>query len=359
MAADGFGLQGIRKSVEAALAALRAREPVVFHEYRPVPPEELRLAAGEPPPVAPEIHMRGAGWIAFGVSVAVHVPILAYVLTQQVFAPEPRLAGLSPTATAPISVELVDSRVFQAMIEGKAAEAAPAPSAAPAAAEPSTTAALPEDTPTASAAQPQSPAAAPAAPEILAAATPPAVSATEAGPPLIAVPTTESGETPPPASPDAKITATPVQSETQPTPQKPGIAARTHRKAAARDKAEHRKHQRQASLGSQASAGESSAETRAAQKSASRGAGLSYRNQVMSHLAGHRPSSSAVAGTVKVAFTLSPSGHVASAHISLSSGKPDLDRRALSAVRGASPFPTPPAGLSASQRSFNMPFFFR
>jgi periplasmic protein TonB len=367
MAEGRFGLPGIIKSVRAALVALRAPEPVVFPEFRPLPPEELRLAAGEPPAIPPTINAGGAGWVALGVSVVVHAGILGYVLTHQLAGTAPSMSGLSPTAMAPISVELVDSRVFEAMTEGKQTESAPAPPAppaiasahAPAPAEPATTAALPEDRQTAPAAQPQPIAPETAELEKVAAAAPQEAPTVEPESPVLAVPRAEGGEMVAPASPDAKATAAPVEAETQPSQPKPDSDVKPSRKRATKTKIEHGKRRRQASLGSHASAGESGVEARAAQKSASRGAGLSYRNSVISHLAGHRPSSSMITGTVKVAFTLSQSGHVASAYVSLSSGKPDLDRKALSAVRGASPFPPPPAGMSANQRRFNMPFYFK
>ncbi len=62
---------------------------------------------------------------------------------------------------------------------------------------------------------------------------------------------------------------------------------------------------------------------------------------------------------MEVAFGLSASGGVTYARLSRSSGKPELDRAVLSALRRAVPFPAAPDGSTAGQREFTMPFYFR
>lgn len=365
MTAGRFGLLEIRERTRAAMAALRPTEPVVFQEYRPLPPADVRLTPQGPLHTPPEAGASGSLWGALGVSVAAHGGVLAYVLTHQLLVATPD-GGHMQQASAPISVELVDTRVFQALMDGKQTEAAPAPSApaatasAPTPPEPATTAALPEEKREMAREAPPEPqqvaAEAPLPqPEKIAAAAPQEAPAAEpVTPPVLAVPSAEASETIAPASPEANITATtPPHTEPQ-QPSRTEIKVKQNASA----KAEHRKRQQHASLGSKASAGESGAETSAARASASRGSVLSYRSRVQAHLAANRPSGGHGPGTVRISFIVSPVGRLISAHISRSSGKPTLDQKALSAVRTASPYPAPPMGLNAAQRSFTMPFYF-
>ena len=62
--------------------------------------------------------------------------------------------------------------------------------------------------------------------------------------------------------------------------------------------------------------------------------------------------------TVVVAFGITAAGGLGYAKIARSSGDQHLDQASLSAVRGAAPFPQPPAGASAAQLRFSIPFYF-
>ncbi|MEQ1669411.1 MAG: cell envelope integrity protein TolA [Hyphomicrobium sp.] len=104
----------------------------------------------------------------------------------------------------------------------------------------------------------------------------------------------------------------------------------------------------QASRGSKGSSG--------GKVSASRGSAINYAAMVRARVAGNRPSGGGRRGTVVVSFGVSSSGGLSFASISRSSGDAALDRSALSAVRGAGPFPPPPPGAS---RRFSIPFSFR
>jgi protein TonB len=77
---------------------------------------------------------------------------------------------------------------------------------------------------------------------------------------------------------------------------------------------------------------------------------------VRARLAGHKPSGRGKRGTAIVAFGISPAGEVTYADVARSSGSPALDRAAIAAVRGAAPFPPPPAGATPTQLQYSVPF---
>ncbi|KAA0683179.1 energy transducer TonB family protein [Azospirillum brasilense] len=93
--------------------------------------------------------------------------------------------------------------------------------------------------------------------------------------------------------------------------------------------------------------------------SASRGAMVDYGAQVWAWIGRHKPEKVVGGGQATVKLTLGTAGEVLDAAILTSSGDEALDRAALAAVRKASPFPTPPPGLSAEDRVFSVPFLFR
>jgi protein TonB len=93
--------------------------------------------------------------------------------------------------------------------------------------------------------------------------------------------------------------------------------------------------------------------------SASTGALLEYAGHVRAHVARNKPSGRGMRGITVVAFGITESGALAYASIARSSGKPGLDQAALSAVRSAAPFPAPPAGATAAQLQFSIPFRFQ
>ncbi len=96
----------------------------------------------------------------------------------------------------------------------------------------------------------------------------------------------------------------------------------------------------------------------AAKASASTGALLAYAAHVRARLAGHKPSARGRRGTAIVAFGLSSTGEIVYADVARSSGNPALDRAAVAAVRGAAPFPPPPAGATPAQLQYSIPFKF-
>ncbi|PNQ99033.1 energy transducer TonB family protein [Azospirillum argentinense] len=93
--------------------------------------------------------------------------------------------------------------------------------------------------------------------------------------------------------------------------------------------------------------------------SASRGAMVDYGAQVWAWIGRHKPEKVVGGGQATVKLTLGTAGEVLDASILASSGDEALDRAALAAVRKASPFPTPPPGLTAEERVFSVPFLFR
>ncbi|NUB06935.1 TonB family protein [Azospirillum sp. Vi22] len=93
--------------------------------------------------------------------------------------------------------------------------------------------------------------------------------------------------------------------------------------------------------------------------SASRGAMVDYGAQVWAWIGRHKPEKVVGGGQATVKLTLGTAGEVLDAAILTSSGDAALDRAALAAVRKASPFPTPPPGLTAEDRVFSVPFLFR
>jgi protein TonB len=95
------------------------------------------------------------------------------------------------------------------------------------------------------------------------------------------------------------------------------------------------------------------------QVSASRGAINNYKARVRARIARNRPRGLGARGTPVVSFGVSRSGSLRYARLTRSSGNRSLDSAALSAVRRASPFPTPPRGSSLRELSFNIPFYFR
>ncbi|MDQ8697107.1 TonB family protein [Hyphomicrobium sp. LHD-15] len=108
-----------------------------------------------------------------------------------------------------------------------------------------------------------------------------------------------------------------------------------------------------------AEADSAGAKAKAPRVSGSTGNVLNYGSRVRAKVAGHVPRSGAGKGTVVVSFGVTPSGGLAYARISRSSGNAAIDRSVLAGVRASSPFPVPPAGASPSQLRFSASFQFR
>ncbi len=84
-----------------------------------------------------------------------------------------------------------------------------------------------------------------------------------------------------------------------------------------------------------------------------------YGSLVRARISRYRPRGSGRTCRVVVSFSLSRSGSLRSARVARSSCDSALARAALSAVRRASPYPRPPAGMTAAQLRFSIPFRFR
>jgi periplasmic protein TonB len=93
--------------------------------------------------------------------------------------------------------------------------------------------------------------------------------------------------------------------------------------------------------------------------SASTGSIMSYAAFVRARVAGNKPSGGGSNGTVVVTFRVTAAGGLSSVSVTRSSGNSALDQLAVSAVRGAAPFPTPPAGATPAQLFFAIPFHFQ
>jgi protein TonB len=84
-----------------------------------------------------------------------------------------------------------------------------------------------------------------------------------------------------------------------------------------------------------------------------------YRRSIVEALAARKPHGRAgVRGTVRIAFTISPTGEIGTVRVSDSSRRSELDEEALSAVKNAR-FPIPPPGLPANELHYEIPYYFR
>lgn len=369
MTARRFSLKAIRDAAQAAIAALRPPEPVVFEDYPPFRPTRSVLVPDEPLALGDEPDgARGHGIVraAVGVSAAVHAALLAYALTHTVLPSQPS----PPQAAARLAVELVDGREFEMRLAGKAAVGAPGVASKPVEVattpDPTTTAALPGE------ARPPAPAVslqmlavpvqekAAAVQEKLAAAVPVEVlldapALQEAALPVLATPNAAAGETVAPAQPDARLAAATIEPEPDTQGQTPAqLTAQAEPSPVPYLPPQHNRARRTAPSKPVISGGSGSGGG-----GASRGVVAAYTNRVQSHLTVNRPSGGRGSGTVRITFALSASGRVIWAHVSRPSGKPVLDQAALMAVRAASPYPMPPTNLTAAQRTFSFPFFFQ
>ena len=91
---------------------------------------------------------------------------------------------------------------------------------------------------------------------------------------------------------------------------------------------------------------------------ASAGAVREYARYVSQALSKTRPKGAGGLGTVKIKFVIAADGSLASAEIAKSSGSTKLDTTALEAVRRAK-FPAPPPGMTVTQLTYDVPYYFR
>jgi protein TonB len=92
--------------------------------------------------------------------------------------------------------------------------------------------------------------------------------------------------------------------------------------------------------------------------SASPGAVQQYAAKVREALARNKPGGFGNRGTATIKFGISPEGKAESIEVETSSGIPVLDKSAIDAVAHAS-FPAPPAGMTAAERTYVVPFHFK
>jgi TonB family protein len=92
---------------------------------------------------------------------------------------------------------------------------------------------------------------------------------------------------------------------------------------------------------------------------ASPGAVLAYARSVVAALGKNRPKGGRSGkGTVRVVFAVGDGGAVEDIAVKQSSGRAELDGLAIAAVRQTR-FPPPPAGMSRSARTYEVPYHFR
>lgn len=94
---------------------------------------------------------------------------------------------------------------------------------------------------------------------------------------------------------------------------------------------------------------------------ASPGAMRAYAKSVVAALGRTSPRQGVVGivrGTVRIAFVISIGGELESVRVARSSGALRLDEAAISAVRLAR-FPSPPAGMTLGERTYEIPYTFR
>lgn len=254
---------------------------------------------------------------------------------------DPETGALERPSDA-ISVELVENRTLEAMQPRQSSEPAPSPEAtAPAEGKTEASDAAPVQTKEAR------------EPEI-AVPQPPVVlpDATEEVMRTVKQETPEQSEAPP----------LPVEgpAEVVPPPPKSGVSEdNAPAKRKEQKQPEKKKTAEPAPKGgvvSKSTAGKGKGGERA---SASSGSILSYAAHVRARVAGNKPSGGGLHGTAVVSFGVTLSGGLAYASVARSSGSAQLDQLAVAAVRGATPFPTPPAGAAPGQLRFSIPFHFQ
>ncbi|MDD3799093.1 MAG: energy transducer TonB, partial [Novosphingobium sp.] len=84
-----------------------------------------------------------------------------------------------------------------------------------------------------------------------------------------------------------------------------------------------------------------------------------YKGALWQQIMSRRPRGVQGEGSVLLSFRLDRTGALLSADVARSCGNMNLDRLALRALRGAAPFPAPPAGVADAQLVFTLPMNFR
>jgi protein TonB len=123
--------------------------------------------------------------------------------------------------------------------------------------------------------------------------------------------------------------------------------------------AEKSKQQERSVTGGAAARGKAVTQTKPrAPAAASAGSIQAYAKLVSQALARTKPKGIGGQGVAKVRFTIADSGRLSFVGIVRSSGDKKLDQKAIDAVRQAV-FPPPPAGMTVSQLTYEIPYQFR
>jgi TolA protein len=121
-----------------------------------------------------------------------------------------------------------------------------------------------------------------------------------------------------------------------------------------RDKA-----QKSAAAGGAGTIGAAESQESQGQVSASQGSILNYGASLRALISSNTPRNFRKT-SVRVAFSVAPSGGLTAVGVIKSSDNPEVDKRIVDLVRKLSPrFPLPPPGASANQLSFNIEIIFR
>lgn len=159
-----------------------------------------------------------------------------------------------------------------------------------------------------------------------------------------------------------KVVEKPKVEKKEPKQEKPKEKPKPKEKAKKTQKAE----QTQAASAPQINAQNSSRVAANANRQSSASAGVSsakWQSKVQAHLerkkrTAQRKLGRGDKGVVQIAFVIDAGGNVLSARVSGTSGNPQVDQAALTAVKAASPVPAPPPAMAAARIPFQVPFKF-
>jgi protein TonB len=342
----------------------------------PAPSEAVASAGGEPqlisavltvPPLPPPSPRRRALFtVAALLSVGLHASSLAFVLNWR----ESADLGATGMVTEAISVEIVESKVLEAMLNKQSSEPAPSVEAtAPREGSVDATAAArekPVEKPEEVAHK--APKAQPSEPQAVDDKTRVVVVEAPQKPDVETLPLDGPGEKKELVSAVEATQAKPKEQEQEAREKEEKEAKhkkeeQQRKEEVARQEREKEKKDTEAKIDSRAGGVTSRASegkgVGAQRASASTGAIMSYATKVRAQVARHKPTGRRTRGTAIVSFAITHTGELAFADVSRSSGSQTLDQAALAAVRGSAPFPTPPVGATAAQLHFSIPFQFQ
>jgi periplasmic protein TonB len=125
------------------------------------------------------------------------------------------------------------------------------------------------------------------------------------------------------------------------------------------EKKQREKAQQSAAAGGAGTMGAEDAQKSQGRISASQGSILNYGASLRALISSHTPRNIRQT-SVRLSFSIAPSGGLSAIGVSKPSNNPEVDRRMVELVRNlSSRFPAPPAGASVNQLSFNIEIIFR